>query len=372
MLSLSSLHAMSWPTLALDGPPASVGSVLLLTAAVVVVSCLIIRRRRLHTDGQSCEEKTSPETSTSRKRPKTRSLRPSNSDCGEQGPAPRPSSKRANAQANHESGTSGDEGLRMGKRLKQVYDAFLVLDVEATCVEGSDFAYPNEIIEWPVCLLRWKDANVKGKTRELEIVAEFRSFVRPTWRPQLSEFCQALTGITQEQVDSASTFPEVLQDFRKFLEEHELLDEAGHRLARFCFCSDGPYDIRDFVVKQCFISKIPVPAWLSGDVMDVRRVVGEWHDANTAAAVERRQVNVGAFPLPRRMTFPIPRQLHALGLEPFVGRQHSGIDDTRNICRLVIELARRGWRLEPNTAINPNRRWPWMGKRGKVLEEYYS
>ena len=22
--------------------------------------------------------------------------------------------------------------------------------------------------------------------------------------------------------------------------------------------------------------------------------------------------------------------------------------------------------------INPNRRWPWMGKRGKVLEEYYS
>ena len=34
----------------------------------------------------------------------------------------------------------------MGKRVKQAYDAFLVLDVEATCVEGSDFAYPNEII----------------------------------------------------------------------------------------------------------------------------------------------------------------------------------------------------------------------------------
>ncbi len=47
------------------------------------------------------------------------------------------------------------------------------------------------------------------------------------------------------------------------------------------------------------------------------------------------------------------------------------LQDTRNICRLVVELARRGWKLEPNTSINPNRRWPWMGKRGKVLEEYY-
>ncbi|KAI0807231.1 ribonuclease H-like domain-containing protein [Fomes fomentarius] len=259
----------------------------------------------------------------------------------------------------------------MPRRPKQLYDAFLVLDVEATCMEGAGFDYPNEIIEWPVCLLRWKDKSPKGNARVLEIVDQFRSFVRPTWRPQLSAFCHALTGITQEQVDVAPTFPEVLQDFRKFMEKHKLIDESGQRLMRFCFCSDGPYDIRDFVVKQCFISKIPVPVWLTWDVMDVRRVVGQWHDFTTAAARDRSSSPEGAFPLPRRVVLSIPRQLHALGLEPFEGRQHSGIDDTRNICRLVIELARRGWKLEPNTSINPNRRWPWMGKRGKVLEEYY-
>ena len=33
--------------------------------------------------------------------------------------------------------------------VKQPYDAFLVLDVEATCQEGTDFNWPNEII---VCL----------------------------------------------------------------------------------------------------------------------------------------------------------------------------------------------------------------------------
>ena len=51
--------------------------------------------------------------------------------------------------------------------------------------------------EWPVCLLRWKDKSPKGNARVLEIVDEFRSFVRPTWRPQLTDFCRALTGITQ-------------------------------------------------------------------------------------------------------------------------------------------------------------------------------
>ncbi len=51
--------------------------------------------------------------------------------------------------------------------------------------------------EWPVCLLRWKDKNSRGKARVLEVVDEFRSFVRPTWRPQLSPFCTTLTGITQ-------------------------------------------------------------------------------------------------------------------------------------------------------------------------------
>ncbi|KAI9064213.1 hypothetical protein FKP32DRAFT_1611313 [Trametes sanguinea] len=253
----------------------------------------------------------------------------------------------------------------MLKRVKQPYDAFLVLDVEATCVAGAGFDYPNEIIEWPVVLLRWKDKDIKGKARELEVVDEFRSFVRPTWRPQLSQFCSALTGITQEQVDGAPSFPEVLDQFRRFLEKHELIDpETGRRLTRFCFCTDGPHDIRDFV--------IPIPSWLTWDIVDVRRLVGEWHAFSTPdpdGGANRRPV--GAFPLPRRVSLSIPRQLHALGLEPFEGRQHSGIDDTRNIARLVIELARRGWKLEPNTPINPNRRWPWMGKRGRVLEEYY-
>ncbi len=44
--------------------------------------------------------------------------------------------------------------------------------------------------------------------------------------------------------------------------------------------------------------------------------------------------------------------------------------DTRNVARIVIELARQGMPLRANTPINPRRRWQWMGKNGKVLEEF--
>ncbi|KAI9457757.1 ribonuclease H-like domain-containing protein [Lactarius psammicola] len=245
----------------------------------------------------------------------------------------------------------------------QPYDAFLVLDVEATCYPGTGFHWPNEIIEWPVCLLKWVDKGSNGTASTLQKVAEFRSFVKPTWRPKLSPFCTSLTGITQEQVDSAPHFPEVERRFSAFLVQHGLIHpETGDRLVHFCWCSDGPFDIRDFVVKQCFISNISMPPWLRGDVIDVRKIVNAWSEFSRVR---------GSKPtLPRRMSPNIENQLRFLELAPFEGRQHSGIDDSRNIARIIVELARRGTRLVPNTLIRPERRWPWMGKSGQILEQY--
>lgn len=128
--------------------------------------------------------------------------------------------------------------------------------------------------------MKWQDRDRNLKASELEVVDEFRSFVRPSWRPTLSDFCTELTGITQvclifhsclsiselkayvrqEQVDAAPPFPEVLKSVRAFLVKNGLIDgTTGKRLVRFCWCSDGPFDVRDFVVKQCFISKVRPP-----------------------------------------------------------------------------------------------------------------
>ncbi|KAL4074498.1 ribonuclease H-like domain-containing protein [Scleroderma yunnanense] len=252
-------------------------------------------------------------------------------------------------------------------RVKQPYDAFLVLDVEATCLQGVGFDWPNEIIEWPVCLLRWKDRSPKGMANHLEIADEFRSFVKPTWRPQLSQFCTDLTGITQAQVNLAPTFPKVLKLFARFLAKNGLIDPRnGRPLQRFCWCTDGPFDVRDFVVKQCFISKIPMPPWLRGDVLDVRKLVSLW--SNTSGAFDGQQVRTRLATSHNLCSLNIPQQLRVLGIGPFQGRQHCGMDDTRNVARVIVELARRGTRLEPNTSINPHRRWQWMGRPGEVLD----
>lgn len=64
----------------------------------------------------------------------------------------------------------------------------LVLDFEATCGEGGFPQDQMEIIEFPTIMY---DLQVKKE------VGRFHEYVRPVIRPQLTEFCTGLTGITQ-------------------------------------------------------------------------------------------------------------------------------------------------------------------------------
>ena len=49
--------------------------------------------------------------------------------------------------------------------------------------------------------------------------SEFQTFVRPRRYPRLSTFCRELTGITQENVDTAPAFPDALRLFLDWLQE---------------------------------------------------------------------------------------------------------------------------------------------------------
>lgn len=111
--------------------------------------------------------------------------------------------------------------------------------------------------------MRWVDKQ-DGYASRLEIVDTFRSFVRPSWRPQLSTFCTALTGITQvctiafmlrcalnhlsqQDVDEAPIWRDVMRDFEAFLVKNGLYDSKNHRpLVKYTFCCDGPWDLSDF------------------------------------------------------------------------------------------------------------------------------
>ncbi|PPQ64663.1 hypothetical protein CVT26_002753 [Gymnopilus dilepis] len=273
-------------------------------------------------------------------------------------------------------------------RTKQPFEAFLVLDIEGTCMLGTDFNYPNEIIELPVVLLQWKDRDEFGTATNLELVDEFRTFVRPTWRPKLSDFCMELTGITQEQVDAAPLFRDVLVDLEAFLVKHGLIEEGTRqRLRRFCWCTDGPWDIRDFIVKQCFISKVLNESRSSTDdkgLADrctrvqllmtlmvpflIRLIVIARHDSAISEylySVYRRSKDDN-IAVSTSVLKPVYFSCDGGDKADPAMRQPQ---DTRNIAKIITELARRGVPLLPNTTIYPGRRWRWMGKYGQILED---
>ncbi|KAL7416060.1 ribonuclease H-like domain-containing protein [Mrakia frigida] len=182
------------------------------------------------------------------------------------------------------------------------YKAFLVLDIEGTCESGKSFDFPNEVIEFPVVLVKWRpiaaasssssssDPQPLHHQQELYVVDTFQTYVRPTWRPKLTLFATSLTGITQEQVDKAPTFIEILPSFLSWMKKHGLehLDDDKDR--DWLWVTDGAFDLRDFIAKQSFISKIPHPWYLAGDILDLKEAV--------AALLTRQWEERGGFDAP--------------------------------------------------------------------------
>ena len=89
----------------------------------------------------------------------------------------------------------------------------VVVDVEATCWKKGVFSRKKETIEIGAVLLLLDRAQSRWP--------EFQTFVRPRRLPHLSSFCRELTGITQENVDAAPSFPEALRLFLEWAQPLE-------------------------------------------------------------------------------------------------------------------------------------------------------
>lgn len=196
---------------------------------------------------------------------------------------------------------------------KADFDYICVLDFEATCLDDID-DFPHEIIEFPIVLLN---------CNTLEIEDEFHAYCRPIYNPKLSEFCTSLTGITQETVDKAKPFTEVLEDVLKWLEKNKLGTEFT-----YAFAADCDADFRDFMSIQCALSNIPRPRF-SNRWINIKK-----HFSN-------------AYKMRRNLAGML-RELHMI----FEGSPHSGIDDARNITRVVVALLKDNISLKVNSHIN--------------------
>lgn len=168
----------------------------------------------------------------------------------------------------------------------------LVIDFEATCCDkGSVPRGEMEIIEFGVVMA---DAAFR-------VVDEFQSFVKPVRHPRLTPFCTRLTSIRQHDVDSAPTFHECVATFTTWLSRHD----------DFVFCSWGDYD-RTQLQQDCDFHGIPNP--ISAPHVNVKSRFAERQSMQRKPGLAEAVAKAGLV---------------------FTGTHHRGIDDARNIARLL-------------------------------------
>ncbi len=170
---------------------------------------------------------------------------------------------------------------------------YLIIDFEATCCDKNSIPRAEtEIIEVGAVMVA---------ADSLKIVDEFSTFVRPVRHPQLTAFCTELTSITQDQVEAAPVFAEVVLSLRDWADKFQ----------GYFFCSWGDYD-RNQLRRECDRNSIPYP--FTDDHINLKKRFSE------RLGTQRKFGMAGAL---RKLNIPLD------------GTHHRGIDDARNIAKLL-------------------------------------
>lgn len=146
-----------------------------------------------------------------------------------------------------------------------------------------------------------------------------------------------VNGYIKDVVDAAEAFPIVLSKFEGWLTKY-----SRYPFRNVCFMCDGPWDIRDFIRKQCEHSIMDRPPYFMRFV-DLRRYYVDYYN--------RERTNLSGM-------------LNALGMR-FEGREHSGLDDARNIARIVVQMMKDGCIFVWNRELKLSKRK--IGKQGRIL-----
>ena len=93
----------------------------------------------------------------------------------------------------------------------------------------------------------------------------------------------------------------------------------------------SPWDVNKFLLQQCHWCGLPIPMY-AREYVDMRRHFSNCYNVDIGGDVS------------------IQGMLDALELD-FEGRQHSGIDDARNIARIMQQMIKDGWVLKNNKTV---------------------
>lgn len=181
------------------------------------------------------------------------------------------------------------------------------------------------------------------------IESEFSHYVKPTQFPKLSAFCTELTGITQSDVDKAVPLKETLQLFdewlQKFANEKDLvLFDDGDRKQNVAVVTWTDFDIGVYLKGDCKKKSIDLPKYFQRRI-DTR----DHYKVGSLRCLDRVEDYNNEMVFLQKWTrnYRNLKFTHALqnaGIHA-QGRAHSGIDDSRNLSRLVNKMVQKGYKL---------------------------
>jgi inhibitor of KinA sporulation pathway (predicted exonuclease) len=149
----------------------------------------------------------------------------------------------------------------------------------------------------------------------------FHQYVRPTENPKLTPFCETLTGIRQEYVDSAKNLGQVMDDFQDWFNSKGLIQSKA------IFLTNGDWDFATMLPSECKRKSIEIPP-----------IMERWINI---------KISFGSFypGLLPKGGVSMKGMLLSLGIE-LEGHHHSGLDDSKNISQILIKMLEGGCDFE--------------------------
>lgn len=196
------------------------------------------------------------------------------------------------------------------------FDFYLVIDFEASGWVRDSREW--EIVEFPIVI-------VDSRSQQI-LPHEFHRFVKPTTVPQLSEVCMKNCGITQADVDQALPIAAVVDQVDKWVSNLRLP-------GTFVVVTCGDYDLGTALPAEAIRKEFVIPTWLQ-----------TWVNIKVPFA-QRYGHTVGMKGMLKELRLSLD------------GHHHSGIDDARNIAKLVVSFLKLGHALSATgCGDGPNRR----------------
>ncbi|KAB1263049.1 ERI1 exoribonuclease 2, partial [Camelus dromedarius] len=249
---------------------------------------------------------------------------------------------------------------------KQLFDYLIVIDFESTCWNDGKRHRSQEIIEFPAVLLN---------TSTGEIESEFHAYVQPQEHPVLSEFCMELTGIkqvcpfpptshpshpnkqavvefrfcdsVQDQVDEGVPLKICLSQFCKWIQKIQqekkiifatgISDISTSEVNLCAFVTWSDWDLGVCLEYECKRKQLLKPVFLNS-----------WIDLRVTYKVKAKD---GGHIFYNRKPKGLSGALEEVGIK-FLGREHFGLDDSRNTALLAWKMIRDGCLMKITRSLN--------------------